>query len=42
MVDKDLNYMLAEEPLGNKDGILLNNVFRFIKNNPKHWGFYFV
>ena len=42
LVDKDLNYLLATEPLGNKEGTLLNNVFKFIKNHPKQWGFYFV
>lgn len=43
MVDKDLNYMLSSEPLGNnKEGALLKNVFNFVKTHSKHWGFYFV
>jgi len=35
MVDKNLNYLLSTEPLGNKEGMLLNKVFKFVKTHPK-------
>ena len=41
MTQMDLNYLLSVEPLA-RDHHLLHKITKFIKDNSKEWGFYFV
>jgi hypothetical protein len=43
MTDKDWNYLLAVEPYtsSSKDS-MLNNIAKYVKDNFKKWGFYFI
>jgi hypothetical protein len=41
--EKDLNYLLSVEPFAfSKESSLLNNIIKYIKENQKQWGFYFI
>ena len=41
MTSNDLNYLLSVEPQA-KDNHLLHHITKFIKDNSREWGFYFV
>lgn len=43
MSEKDLNHLLSVEPLAySKDNNLLTSIVKFIRENSKQWGFYFI